>query len=167
MSFLDYFRSIKRIYGICPCCDQPFRLSDVTLFTRSRPPQTAFDRLADEWAAFDSAMQRFEARQARIEEASRKAGRQKARRRLTRIAPFFIANKIDPRDVRVLFDPVDYIAFCGLGNGGCKSVDFIDRGPESQRRVAIHESLAAAIRNGRLEWQTYRVTSDGRVVKGR
>ena len=40
MSSVQVFQEMKKIYGICPCCGEPFRLSDTTPFTRASPPPT-------------------------------------------------------------------------------------------------------------------------------
>jgi predicted Holliday junction resolvase-like endonuclease len=167
LTFLKYYQETKRIYGICPCCGEPFRLSDATVFTRGRPPKTAFDDLAKAWSDLREAEERFSTRQAKIQEASRSAGRARAKRHLADIAPFFASHQIQPEDVKVLFDPVDYIAFCGLGDRECRSVDFIDRPPDSKGREVVQKSLHAAIRNGRVEWRTYRVTAQGTIEPGR
>jgi len=64
------------------------------------------------------------------------------------------------QETRVLFDPVDYLAFRGLGDGDCKELMFIDREPDSNRRERLHNSLRRVIDAGNLEWKTVRIADD-------
>ena len=40
MNVLTVFTEMKAIYGFCPCCDELFRLSDATIYTKLPPPRT-------------------------------------------------------------------------------------------------------------------------------
>lgn len=164
MTFVGLFQEIKKVYGFCPCCDAPFRLSDVTLFTRKAPPSTAFDLLEAARERLDAATERFEISEEKIRERSRTLGQKAASERLAKLLPFFTSRKVSPRDVKVLFHPVDYIAFCGVSQGQCLSVDFVDRPADSKSREIIHESIDDSIRHSRVEWQTYRISRDGTVT---
>lgn len=165
MNLLDVFDQQKRIYGICPCCGEPFRLSDTTLYTKTAPPKTVFEKMDDERARLDRQAERFDAREEEIREEARRLGQIEARRRLRTIAPFFVARKIDPHDVKLLFHPVEYVVFRGMQTDRCASVDFIDHPARSRERERIQRSLDHAIRAGNLEWQTFRIGDDGRVVR--
>src|SRR5882672_3991861 len=114
MDVLTLFAGFQRIYGFCPCCGEPFRLSDAQLFVSGPPPKTDFDRVADEQRKLDIAVERFDEREEGLREASTERGRNAARTRLSEIAPFFVSRRIDPNDVKVLFDPVRYLAFRGM-----------------------------------------------------
>ncbi len=163
MNLLSIFQDMKSIYGFCPCCGDLFRLSEATLFTKTPPARTPFDECDDELAKLDSAVERFQEREAKIRQAQRLAGRRQARKRLKRIAPFVMAKKIDPHDVKLLFDPVEYIAFPGLTNDRPRAVAFVDRPASSRRQEVIHTSLERAIRIGNMEWRTLRIDETGRV----
>ena len=164
MNFLGAFSEMKRIYGICPCCGDPFRLSDASLFTKSAPPRTVFEELEDAIERVERRALRFDELEEQKREVARRLGQLAARRQIRSIAPFFVERKVDPDDVKVLFHPVDYIIFSGMERGRCGSVDFIDHPPENRKRARIHSSLQRAIRNGNLEWQTFRVDESGRVT---
>lgn len=164
MSFVQSFQEMKRIYGFCPCCSAPFRLSDATLRTRKTPPKTVFDELEDARDRLDLKRERFAALEDSIRARSRDQGRKALRERLGVFLPCFIKREVSLVDVKVLFHPIDYIVFHGKDEGRCLSVDFMDRPAESLSREKLHESLFAAIQHSRLEWQTYRITDDGRVT---
>jgi predicted Holliday junction resolvase-like endonuclease len=164
MNLVSVFQDFKRIYGLCPRCGEPFRLSDTNLFTRKAPPPTDFESLAIEWEKVESRWQRLDDQRGALREKARLKGRVAAQERLQLFQPFFSRQKLNVRDVKVLFDPVDYLAFRGLGEGDCAEVIFIDREPDSDRRERLHTSLRRAIDDGNLEWQTVRIADDGGVT---
>jgi predicted Holliday junction resolvase-like endonuclease len=165
MKLVPLFNELKRIYGICPCCGEPFRLSEADLFTRVVPPKTVFEKTDDAYSRLDRQFERFEENEEEIREAARHLGQLEARRRLREIAPFWTARRIDPQDVKLLFHPVEYVVFRGMQNDRCASVDFVDRPPANRDRERIHRSLDGAIEAGNLEWQTFRIGDDGRVMQ--
>lgn len=165
MKLVEVFNELKRIYGICPCCGEPFRLSEAVLFTKTAPPKTVFEKLDDAYDRLDRQNERFEEKEEELREEARRLGQLEARRRLREIAPFFVARRIDPHDVKLLFHPVEYVVFRGMQNDRCASVDFIDHPPVNRDREKIQRSLDSAITAGNLEWQTFRIGEDGRVVR--
>jgi predicted Holliday junction resolvase-like endonuclease len=156
---------MKRVYGICPCCDIPFRLSEATLFTKVAPPKTVFEKIDEAYERAESRIELFEEREEQqIRDASRRLGRLAAQKRLRKIAPFFVRRKIDPQDVKLLFHPVDYVVFRGMQDDRCASVDFIDHPPNTRERETIQRSLGRSIAAGNLEWQTFRIGESGDVT---
>ena len=65
----------------------------------------------------------------------------------------------------MLFHPVEYIVFRGLSDDECVALLFVDHPPDSHERERLQESLDQAIKKGNLEWQTFRIDSEGRVVQ--
>ncbi len=165
MKLVEVFNELKRIYGICPCCGEPFRLSETTLYTKAAPPKTVFEKVDDAHLRLERQMEMFEGKEEQIREKARRLGQLEARRRLREIAPFFVARRIDPQDVKLLFHPVEYVVFRGMQTDRCASVDFIDHPAANRERERIQRSLDGAIRAGNLEWQTFRIGEDGRVVR--
>src|SRR5712664_2639165 len=131
MNLVNVFQDFKRIYGLCPCCGEPFRLSDAILFTRKAPPRTEFENLGTEWKKVEAGRQRLDDQRGALREKARLKGRVAAQERLQLFQPFFSKQKLNVRDVKVLFDPVDYLAFRGIGEGDCREVMFIDHEPDS------------------------------------
>jgi predicted Holliday junction resolvase-like endonuclease len=164
MNLVTVLNELKHIYGICPCCGEPFRLSEATLFTKSRPPRTVFEQMQDDQDRLDRQIEKFDEREIDIRDEARRLGQSEARRKLREIAPFFVAKRIDPHDVKLLFHPVEYIVFRGMQADRCASVDFIDHPATDRSREKIQRSLEQAIKAGNLEWQTLRIGEDGRVL---
>ncbi len=113
-----------------------------------------------EWEKVESRWQRLDDQRGALREKARLKGRIAAQERLQLFQPFFSRQRLNVRDVKVLFDPVDYLAFRGLGEGDCAEVIFIDREADSDRRERLHTSLRRAIDGGNLEWQTVRIADD-------
>jgi predicted Holliday junction resolvase-like endonuclease len=53
-------------------------------------------------------------------------GRREMRRRLNGLTRFYQKRQIALEDLKLVFDPVDYVAFRGLGERRCSSIEFID-----------------------------------------
>lgn len=165
MKLVDLLNELKRIYVICPCCGEPFRLSETTLYTKAAPPKTVFEQIEDARLRLEKRIEKFDEKEQEIRDEARRLGQLEARRRLRQIAPFFVARRIDPHDVKLLFHPVEYVVFRGMQTDRCASVDFIDHPATSRERERIQRSLDGAIKGGNLEWQTFRIDDDGRVVR--
>lgn len=163
MNLANAFRGFGQIYGICPCCGELFRLSEARVFTPSLPVKTPFDEVAENWLRLDLQVERFEAREARVRAEARLVGQRAARRRLRSIVPFFLKRRVDPNDVKVLFTPVHYVAFRGMTDRNCSSVDFIDTPAVAKQQEVLQESMFQAISAGRMAWWTLRIDEDGRV----
>ncbi len=164
MSFVASFQTMRQIYGFCPCCGEPFRLSDATLFFRSRPPQTEFDLIEADRDKLDRQINRFEENEEGIRQAAREKGQRAARRRVRSIVPLLWNRKIEPSDVKVLFHPVEYVVFRGLNEQNCSAIDFVDHPPESQNRERVLKSISDSLEAGNVEWQTFRVSDEGTVA---
>jgi predicted Holliday junction resolvase-like endonuclease len=160
-----FFQEMKRIYGICPHCDTPFRLSDATIFTKQRPPKSEFDRLDAEIDRFDRRIAAFELLEEEIREDSRRRGRKDALAHMRKINPYFFSEGIEPSDVRLLFHPVEYVVFRGRCRDVCEEVVFVDHEAQSLERERIQKSLDKAVRHGNMDWITLRIDGDGNLVR--
>lgn len=164
MNLATTFQSFKSIYGICPCCDEVFRLSDATLFTRGRPPKTPFDHIDEQSERLERQVERFGEDEEEIREHARRKGARVAQEHLERIAPFFVKRRINPRDVKVIFSPVSYVVFQGLSEGLPRGIVLVDRPASNVQHERVQRSIGRAIRAGSLEWHTLRIETDGRVA---
>jgi predicted Holliday junction resolvase-like endonuclease len=88
-------------------------------------------------------------------------GRRKAKKRLRKVDPVFSARGIDPQDVKVLFEPVEYVIFHGLNSTGVRSLEFVSRPPETRSQEVTVTAVDRAIRNGNVEFETLHLRDDG------
>jgi predicted Holliday junction resolvase-like endonuclease len=99
-----------------------------------------------------------------MRQKAREQGQAAARRHLRTLLPFFTSRRFSPHDVKVLFHPVEYVAFTGRSVDRCTSIVFIDRPPDSKEREIIQTSLEETISKARLDWATFRVSETGSVT---
>lgn len=163
MALISVFQDFKKIYGICPCCGDPFRLSEATLSVRSSPLKTPFDKLEDDRKAVERAREHLDSLSFRLQDKARQKGKKLAQFRLRAFSAFFARRKLDLRDVKVLFDPVDYVVFRNLCDDLCSEIVFVDREPDTMRREKVQSSLERALRRGNVEWKTIRI-ADNRTI---
>ena len=164
MNFVQAFQEMKRIHGFCPCCGDVFRLSDATIFTKGAPPSTPFDKVDQEQAKVQRAVDRFDEREQEIREHATALGQKAARKKLKCIAGYFVERGVDPQDVKTLFHPVDYVVFRGLNGKKVTGIELVDRPPVTGAREKLQKTIRGALKAGNVEWRTWRIDADaGRV----
>jgi predicted Holliday junction resolvase-like endonuclease len=65
--------------------------------------------------------------------------------------------------VKVLFDPIEFVAFRGMCDGGVKAVSLIDRPAAGKDRERLQESVRRTVGKGNYEWTELRIDAEGRV----
>ena len=163
-NLVDLFQEFKRIYGFCPCCGEPFRLSDATLFHRAAPPRTPWDDLDSERELLDRAKERLFDDTDRLREKAQRSGRIEMERRLKGLTAYFRRHDIALSDMKLLFHPVDYVVFRGLSDGECTAVDFLDCEPVSVSHERLQRSIERTIDAGDYSWITMHIADDGKVT---
>lgn len=163
MNTVRLFQDFQRLYGFCPCCGEPFRLSDATLFYRAPRPRTAWDELDAERDRLARAEERLLEDAARLRERAKQDGRKEMERRLYGLIEFFRTQRIALRDMKLLFHPVDYVVFRGLSEGKCTGVEFLDGEPSSAAHERLQRSIEKTVEAGEYSWITMRIENDGRV----
>ncbi len=163
--FLIWFEELKQLYGICPCCGELFRLSDVDIFTKTPPPKTVFDDIENQRRRLEDAREKFEDKKEEIKERATERGRAKAQRKLRKISPFLYDRAVNANDIKVIFDPVEYIVFRGLTDENCTSLELVDHPSETKEREIVQCSIQQAIAAGNIEWQTFRINDSGKIVQ--
>jgi predicted Holliday junction resolvase-like endonuclease len=163
--FFLWFKEMKQLYGFCPCCGEPFRLSDVDLYTKTPPPHTPFDTIAAQEARLDQQVQKFGEQEREIRQAATRRGQQKAARQLRKLSPYLYDRAANANDVKVIFDPVEYLVFHGLTKKRCTLIELVDHPAETSQREQAQQSIESAIKAGNIEWQTFRVQANGTITQ--
>lgn len=165
MNILTLLRESKQILFICPCCGHVYRLSDATIFTKESPLPSDFDRLEEAERRFARAVQRFEDREDALRQKAIARGQMAAQKQLRCIAKPFADCEIDPQDVKVIFHPVEFVAFRGMSDGDVAKVVLIDRPAESKEHEKLQQSVLQAVESGNYAWKLLRIDSEGRVTE--
>jgi predicted Holliday junction resolvase-like endonuclease len=170
---------MQGILGICPCCGEIFRLTEARLkFPEMQPRTSDYTDYLRAVAAFSHSEKEILAAEMRLEmleekhitaldkakEIARDKGRKKAKNILKKIDPVFSGNDIDPQDVKVLFDPVEFVVFDKLNTQEeLKKVEFVNHSPTNKREENIERSLLKIIRNGNYEFSILHVDRIGNI----
>lgn len=161
---------LQEILAICPCCGEIFRVVEGKFVFPQMPPKqceyldlVAFEnKIATDGERLDSAEQLFEEKLREQKHELLRQGRKAAKSRLKKIDPVFSGNNIDPQDVKVIFDPVEYIIFHGLSSQDeVECLEFISRAPDSKRKEVTAKSIEMSIDSGNVEFQTLRMNDNG------
>ncbi len=161
---------IQEVLAICPCCGEIFRLVEGKfVFPQKRPKTCEYldmvsleGRIADQDDRLSSAEERFEEKIQKQRQKLIDLGRRRAKKRLKKIDPTFSGKDIDPQDVKVVFDPVEYVIFHGLNSDdGVELVEFVSRSPDSNAHEKIVKSIGRTVRNGDVEFETLHMRDDG------
>lgn len=157
-------REFREILCLCPHCAEVHRLADLHLFTRGAPKPTALDLLDAEDRKLEAAEERLDGLE-QTRDAARKAGARAAKKRLRRIDPVFSRKGIDPQDVKLIFDPVEYVVFRGDASDNIREILLIAEPPATSAAERVQDSIAAAAKKGNVEFATLRVTEDGKMER--
>lgn len=82
-----------------------------------------------------------------------------------RVAPYLPDFGYNPRDVRFLGDPVDFVVFDGLSEGNVRKVVFVEVKTGSGELNGSERRVKSAITGRRVEWSLYRIP-DGQPEAG-
>ncbi len=152
---LGFYRAQHSVYGECPLCGEPFRLSEVRIWSGT-PPK--------DWLA------RLRKREEELEE-ERQAIDEKVRKRIDtfvkvrfgqvvqNILPEFSAYR--PDEMRWLGDPVDWVVFDGKQTGTIKEVVFMEgKSTDKAPLKPIQRELQRAVAERRVTFRTISLSRD-------
>ncbi|MEK6816175.1 MAG: Holliday junction resolvase-like protein [Nanoarchaeota archaeon] len=182
---LLFYKEQRFIFGICPCCGKIFQLIDCAMFFGAKRMRIdELDAVFEKGAEVHEAREDLESKegdlyglqddiealeseyeekvQPIIERKYKVEGRKQALTRIRRIDKVFTKKKIDPRDLRLIFDPVEYVAFKGLTDGEeVSSVVFFAKAPLNRIQEKVVKSIARTIRNGDYEFTLIKINDSG------
>jgi len=177
-NLLMFIDNLQNILGLCPCCGELFLLTNAKLlFTErkenkskyglylSRQKELELMRLKVE--RMQTSLDKLEEKHSQILDEvikkSREAGNKNAKRMLKKIDPVFSGRKIDPQDVKVIFDPIEYVVFDGMHRGSIKKIELVGRRPKNKREENIEKSINKAIEKGDYNFKVLRIKEDGNI----
>lgn len=161
-----FFNMQKQIFGVCPNCDEFFRLSDCKVYVKAKPALDWMENLELEKCRLDLFEDRIEERKEELQEKAREKGRHRAHLIIRKIDPLFTPRKLNPDDARVLFHPIDYIVFNGMKKANSiRNLVLLDRETKSSDHRALQRSIEKVIERGNYDWLTLRIKENGSIVE--
>ena len=161
---LRFIKEQRHIFGICPCCNAVFRLSDVRISYKGKYAHDWLDAIEIKEQKLASAQDRFDEKKQSIKKRLIEMAKRKLLPKiLNRAVPFFTKQGINPEDIKTILHPIDFVAFNGMNADKVENILLMDWYKEDIAHKKIQHSITEAIKNGSLAWQTLKVTEDGMV----
>jgi predicted Holliday junction resolvase-like endonuclease len=161
---LGFFNVQRQIFGVCPNCNELFRLSDCRVYLRTRPTLDWMDRLALRNQKLLEATERLDQRESKLRDKARAKGRRQAMVAVRKIDAVFTPRRLNPDDAKVIFHPIDYVVFNGMKRGNSlKNLILLDAKDKKGEQRSVQRSIEACIEREKYEWRTLRVEQDGAI----
>lgn len=161
---VKFFTLQRQIFGVCPKCQDLFRLSDCRISYKKKPILDWMDKISLENERLDKVEEKLEEKKADLQRKAQEKGRQQSNLVVKKIDPVFTPRKLDPDDAKVIFHPIDYIVFNGMkAPEPIKNIILLDRQTKDGNHRAIQKGIEKVIEHENYEWQTLRVREDGKI----
>jgi predicted Holliday junction resolvase-like endonuclease len=202
---VTFLKTARHLWGRCPSCSTPFRLSDAAITSNPEPPRDWLRKLQrreatlaeqeadisyreaellDRVQEVRSSEYDIRGRESRLErdakarvreilasktelravirEANKVAVKQSRAtllgRMMERLAPCFRKFGHDPRDMRCICDPVDYVLFEGLTlNREVSRITFIEVKSGRSRLTGVQRSIREAVQRRRVDTSVWQI----------
>jgi predicted Holliday junction resolvase-like endonuclease len=161
---LKLFTLQRQLFGVCPECNDLFRLSDCKIYLKRKPTSDWMDGLDLNSERLERLSEKLDEKEEELRESARKKGRREAQRVIRRIDPVFTPRKLDPDDAKVIFHPIDYVVFNGMKKGtSMRNIVLLDRQEKGKSHRSLQRSIERVVESENYEWQTMRVQEDGKI----
>lgn len=182
-----FYKEQHYVFGVCPCCNKIFQLTDTVvsienkritlpemdgILKKQRQADRDQENLDSLQESFYEKQQGLLSRQEQYAEVEpvivrkvRIEGRRQALNRIKKIDRVFSKRNIDPRDIRLLFSPVEFIAFPGMtDDDNFREISFFAKRPRSRTEEKVTNSIRHTIKSGNLEFVLIRIDDNGKVT---
>jgi predicted Holliday junction resolvase-like endonuclease len=164
-----YFREQRHIFGVCPNpdCNAISRLTDIRVSYRAKYSKDWLDRVDDETATWEDKKSELEETQKELKKRYiDKARRTVLPQKLRAISPLFLKEKVQPEDIKVVSNPLDFIGFDGLiTNESLRRIVLLDSSLNKSFRGDVQRSIASLVENARYDWSVLRVDEEGKITQ--
>lgn len=168
-NIMNYYSSLRQIFGVCDCCGEIFRVSDCNLYQKQKNVADWKEKIDSEISRLDNLENKLQEKIELAKEAAREAGRKAADKHIRKIDPIFSPLKLNPNDAKVIFHPVDFIVFNGMNNNKSnkeiKNISLLDKNGKNGEHKIIQDSIDKAISRSNYEWLTLRVEENGSITE--
>lgn len=143
------------LYAECPRCRGEFKLGDALLFDGLGPfPQQALDVQAQLQAEIEKKAKQLDKKSAMADAgAEQRAIASGLGKILEKVVPAHKDFKIPLYDCRPLYEPIDLIAFNGLGKGAVTSLDFIEIKTGKARLNEHEKAVKEAVESNKVDYK--------------
>lgn len=161
---VKFFSLQRQIFGICPECQDFFRLSDCNIFLKKKPIPDWMDEIIKEKERLTGLEEKLEEKRGGLQKQAREKGRKLGQKAVRKIDPVFTPRKLNPDDAKVIFHPIDFIVFNGMKKiDSIKNIILLDREEKGKDHRSLQKSIERVVERENYEWQTLRVKEDGKI----
>jgi len=148
-NFFDFIRSQDQIMGRCPLCNGFIRVSEMELFYMPDRKDDVLQILRDKERELKDQETEIRADAAKRSRAALLGSL------MEQVGPLLPGFNYDVNDLRALWDPVDFVAFKGIGvDRKVDSITFIDIKTGQARLSTVQKSIKEAVEAGRVHFDT-------------
>lgn len=164
------FDSFHKVFVFCPDCDAVFRLSDAQMFKEDKAPSDFLSKLEKQIQGMESQISKAEEK---LNEKRSIIRQQEARKmqllvnkKIDGIIPGMKLAEANSRDLKTIGYPIKFISFDGKDERHVKRLRFIDFEPNSKSQEVLQKSLESTVKKGNYDWETLKVSEEGKLEKG-
>lgn len=164
MSMFEEFQLFRKILAVCPCCGELRRVSDLNLKSKAKVAKTWLDKYDEESNQLFEEEEKFEEIEAKLRERAVEKGRKTAEKAFQKaLCPSLKKLKLNPYDVKPIFNPIDFIAF----NGMATEEEISDIKLLSRETCVIldpiRQQIKKAVASFNYDWQVARIDKQGNI----
>jgi len=157
---IEQFQQLRKVFVLCPCCSQVYRLTDSHIFTDKLPNKDWQQKLQSEAKKLDDQEQKLKVKIEKLKLEAKERGRLDADNQIAKFDKVFLPLGLNPNDCKNICSPLDFIVFNGMHTFNVKNIIFLDKkGKEGD----IQSSIREIIEHERYTFKTLRVDDDGNV----
>lgn len=166
---IEFYTTLRQIFGVCPSCEEIFRVSDCKLYQKKKPAVDWKEKVDNDISRLEILQEKLEEKIELAKEAAREVGRKQADKLIRKIDPIFRPLNLNPNDAKVIFHPVDFIVFNGMnnnhGDASIKNLMLLDKNDKTGEYLNIQNSVEKAVSKANYEWLTLRVEENGTITE--
>ena len=164
MSAFEEYQLFRKVLVVCPCCGEIKRVSDLRLKSKAKAEKTWLDEYDNESQKLTAKEQEFEKKAQKLRQEAVEKGRKEAEKAFHKaICPSLKKLKINPFDIKPIFNPIDFIAFNGMANEEEISEILLLTREQCATLSAIRKQIKKAVDDYKYTWEIARIDDNGNI----
>ncbi len=164
-SLFEEFSELRKILCICPCCGNIVRVSDLHLKVKKLIVKTWLDTYEAKIIAMNKQEEKFNEKEQKIRDVAVEKGRNEAKKIVNNVVlPIFRKLKLNPFDVKPIFNPIDFLVFNGMTEKEkIKDIIFLSKISKIESLNLIRKQIKEIISKRNYNWQVGRIEDEGEI----
>ena len=173
-SFFDIFHQARRTLCKCPECGELSRLSEIQIKSGKKTKPTWLDIHQKNEDDFDASSYEFKEKKKKLKDKETAKGRIQAEKDMRDLIKNSLVSgyqqmSYDPRDIRPIGHPIDYVVFDGANKVRMKEQDFVkevlllSKKTTNEYSKKLYKSIHDTIQNKEYDWKTAKVSTEGKL----